>query len=117
MRKEICVDLRIARSKSGLSGNDLAHLLGCGKERISKLENGAARITPQEMARLYLIFVGPFEQTFGILCQVEADLLCAKLGSVPPEPAQWSGKHQQRLSHLDDLSTRLQGFASSLPHG
>lgn len=108
MRKEICVDLRIARSRSGLSGNDLAHLMGCGKDRISKLENGAARITPQEIALLYLVFGEPFEQTFGILCQSETDALFAKLGSMPQEPVQWAGRREQRLRHLDDLSARLQ---------
>lgn len=117
MRKEICVDLRIARSRSGLSGNDLAHLMGCGKDRISKLENGAARITPQEIALLYLVFGEPFEQTFGILCQGETDNLFAKLGSMPQEPVQWAGRREQRLRHLDDLSARLQARQSPAQDG
>lgn len=117
MRKEICVDLRIARSRSGLSGNDLAHLMGCGKDRISKLENGAARITPQEIALLYMVFGEPFEQTFGILCQSETDTLFAKLGSMPQEPVQWAGRREQRLRQLDDLSARLQARQSPAQDG
>ena len=116
MRKEICVDLRIARSKSGLSGADLAHLMECGKDRISKLENGAARITPHEMARLHLIFGDVFEETFRLLSQMEAQRLFARIGSIPNEPVQWAGRREQRLLSLDALSARLQA-ALDTAHG
>ena len=110
MVKELCVDLRVARSKSGLSGNDMAHLMECGSDRISKLENGSARLTPEEMARVHLICGGRFEETFSVACQKMAQSLFRLLGSVPREPAHWAGKRSARLNTLDRLSQRLQAF-------
>ena len=107
MSNEFRVDLRIARTRSGLSGRDLAHLLECGVDRISKLENGAARITPRELAKLQIIWGKPFEESFAILSQEISQTLFNLLGSIPEEPAQWAGKRQLRLSTLDALSQRL----------
>ena len=110
MAKEIRVDLRIARSRSGLSGADMAHLMECGTDRISKLENGVARITPQELARLHLICGGRFENTFSITCQTAAGRLFKRLGTMPKEPIHWAGKRAIRLETLDNLSRRLQAY-------
>lgn len=110
MAKEIRVDLRIARSRSGLSGADMAHLMECGKDRISKLENGAARVTPEELARLHLICGGRFEETFSIICQTAAGRMFKRLGTMPKEPVHWAGKRSARLETLDNLSRRLQAF-------
>lgn len=112
MVKDIRVDLRIARSKSGLSGKDMAHLMGCGKDRISKLENGAARLTAEEMVRVQLIFGSRFEETFGLLSQCEAQTLFQRIDSIPAEPAHWAGKRSARLGTLDRLSQRLQAFVN-----
>jgi hypothetical protein len=110
MAKEICVDLRIARSRSGLSGNDMAHLLECGKDSVSKLENWAARLTQEEMTRMQLICGGRFEETFSILCQEVAQTLFKLLSGMPSEPVHWAGKRSARLQTLDRLSQRLQAY-------
>ena len=56
MKENIPLDLRVTRVRSGLSNRDVAHLLGCNKERVSKLENGKARISGNEIISLSLIY-------------------------------------------------------------
>ena len=107
MEKDIRADLRIARARSGLSNVDVAHLLGCGKDRISKLENGSARASLEEVAALQLIYGAPFERTFGILCRDLTTPLNRRLETMPREPAHWAGKRASRLATLDRLSQRL----------
>jgi transcriptional regulator with XRE-family HTH domain len=40
------------RAAAGLSQRDLAYALGCTAERLSRLERGVAKATPEELDRL-----------------------------------------------------------------
>jgi len=113
MENEIRTDLRIARTRSGLSNRDVAHLLGCTKDRVSRLENGVARLKLGEVASLHLIYGLPFEETFQFMSFDVADKINQRLNSMPKEPIHWAGKRPSRLKSLKQLSARLQNLNTS----
>jgi len=113
MEQEIRADLRIARTRSGLSNKDVAHLLGCTKDRVSRLENGMARLKLGEVAGLYLIYGLPFEETFKLMSGDIANKINDRLCTVPQEPVHWAGKRISRISSLDRLSQRLQDLITT----
>lgn len=107
MEKEIRADLRIARQQSGLSNCDVAHLLACGKERVSKLESGKARLNIEEVISLCVIYGRSVEHMFAALAHAVCEGIKDSLASIPCEPSNWDGKHEQRLETLNNLAYRL----------
>jgi transcriptional regulator with XRE-family HTH domain len=108
MKKEIPLDMKISRERSGLSGTDLAHLLNCNKERISKLEHGKARVTAHEMRCLCLIYGKTIDDVFHKTIKQLTDMLKTQLSDMPTEPANWRRKSIDRTDTLNGLTYRLQ---------
>ena len=111
MTKELSRDLKIARSQSGLSNKDVAHLLACNKERVSHLENGSARIAITELLSLCMIYGRSLEDLFDTTAQRLITALKDRLSNIPAEPRNWSRKSKQRTDTLNALTNRLLGYA------
>ena len=108
MKENIPLDLRVTRVRSGLSNRDVAHLLGCNKERVSKLENGKARISGNEIISLSLIYGYLIGGLFRETSKAILTSLKVRLADMPTEPANWSKHAQNRLDTLNGLAQRLQ---------
>lgn len=113
MRKEIRVDLKVGRKQSGLSNEDVAHLLGVDRSRISKLENGHATPRPEEICALCLIYGRAVDSLFLLTTHSLIAELRQRLTIMPEEPNAWERKHDARLDTLNGLQQRL----SELSHG
>ena len=107
MKENLALDLRVSRRLSGLSGSDLAHLLDCSVERISKLENAKARISEDEFIILSLVYADISAWGERSL-QALLPGLKRRLSQMPVEPAQWAHAHEARLETLNGLTHRLQ---------
>ena len=108
MKKEMSLDLKISRKRSGLSGRDLAHLLGCNKERVSKLEHGKARVTTPEIMSLCLIYGRGIDGLFHHTTIPLISNLKCRFSEMPQEPSNWQRKTKERQETLNGLSYRLQ---------
>lgn len=107
MEKYLALDLKLARVASGLSGKDLAHLLGCTKERISRLENANARIAGHEIAQMFVIYGSNPTELFNHLSKAVVEPLLDRLRNMPePSPA-WALHATARTQTLDGLKQRL----------
>lgn len=115
MKENLALDLRVSRRRSGLSGSDLAHLLGCTQERISKLENGRARISEDEFLILGLVYADVLAWPERML-QTVLPILKERLAYMPGEPTQWAHAHEQRLETLNSLTSRLQNLSPPTQH-
>ena len=113
MKEDLALDLRVSRRRAGLSGSDLAHLLGCTQERISKLENARARISEDEFLILGLVYADVVAWPERML-QTILPVLKERLAEMPDEPTQWAHAHELRLETLNSLTSRLQNLIS--PH-
>ncbi len=107
MRKEIRVDLKIGRNQSGLSNEDVAHLLGVNKCRVSKLENGRATPRPDELCALCLIYGRAVDHLFPLTTRSLIEEMKQRLDRMPEEPKAWERKHDLRLDTLNGLHQRL----------
>ena len=105
-KKEVLVDLKLNRRESGLSVNDLAHLLGTNKARISKLHTGNAVMSLDELCSLSLIYGKTMDHLFSTAIYKLADTLIPRLSEMPREPKHWKS-HDQRLDCLNALTPRL----------
>lgn len=112
MKENLALDLRVSRRHSGLSGTDLAHLLGCSQERISKLENARARIAEDEFIILLLLYVDVLAWPERMMQSI-LPTLKERLADMPDEPTQWAHAHDARLETLNGLSDRLQALNPS----
>ena len=107
MEKFLALDLKLARVASGLSGKDLAHLLGCTKERVSRLENAKARIQGHELAQLLLIYgETPQEVLFHLNAKLIEPMM-ARLESIAGPSKAWDLNLKARRKTLEELQTRL----------
>jgi len=104
--KDVMVDLKINRKESGLSGEDLAHLLDTSTARISKLHTGKAVMTIEELCSLSLIYGKTVDHLFGLAICKLAKSLRYRLSDMPNEPNYWKA-HDQRLDCLNSMTTRL----------
>jgi transcriptional regulator with XRE-family HTH domain len=109
MKEDLALDLRVSRKRAGLSGTDLAHLLGCSIERISKLENGKARVSAEEIMVLSLVY-RDMPSWPERLSQRLVPVLKERLASMPGEPSQWAHSHEARLETLNGLFQRLEAL-------
>ncbi len=112
MKRYLALDLRVSRRRSGLSGSDLAHLLGCSQERISKLENARARIKEEELLILNLVYSEALAWPEHLLKAIVPKLK-QRLSDMPIEPSQWSRAHESRLETLNSLAHRLQTLTAT----
>ncbi len=111
MKENLALDLKLSRTKAGLSGADLAHLLGCSPERVSRLENGKARIKADEMAALSLIYGYDPTEWLQHVTRSVADKLKRRMSSMPAEPNNWAHLRDARLDTLNGLTYRLQALS------
>ncbi len=107
MKKELSVDLSISRKDSGLSQQDAAHLLGVSKTRISRLQNGKAKLSAAELTALCLIYGRSAEQLLRLTTRTIRQQLHKRLSNMPSEPAKWERLHTKRLDTLNSLYHRL----------
>lgn len=107
MKEDLSLDLKLSRARSGLSGYDLAHLLGCNSERISRLEHGKARIKADEIASLSLIYGLDTSRWLYHLTSCAAKKLKNRMVNMPKEPSNWSQHQDNRLDTLNNLSHRI----------
>ncbi len=111
MKEHLALDLKLSRTKAGLSGGDLAHLLGCNAERVSRLENGKARIKADEMAALSLIYGHDPTVWLRHVTLSVAGKLKRQMSLMPSEPNNWAHLHDARLDTLNGLTYRLQALS------
>ena len=107
MKEYLKVDLRIARQHSGLKGADVATLLGIGRARLSKLENGHARPRVKELIGLALIYGKPLGELFQLSASRLTDKIQERLGNIENNAAN-TATEQARMATLTDLADRLQ---------
>ena len=106
MKKFLKVDLRIARRASGLHGTDLAQLLGCSKDRVSRLENGKARLCVKEILTLSMLYDKPFSSIFPLTSTHLVDRLRERLSEI-----EFNSGDQKRLEFLNDLTDRVRSLS------
>ena len=105
MKEFLKVDLRIARQRSGLLGQDVATLLGTSRARLSKLENGYARPKVKELIGLSIVYDKPLDELFQLTASRLTEKLQDRLAQLTQAPETTARK--ATLSHLAD---RLQSL-------
>ena len=113
MERTLTCDLKIMRERSGLSNADLSQLLACNKERVSRLENGKARLKIHEVIRLSVIHGKPLEDLFRETTRPILSSLKETISQMPPLPANWERKAQDRTETLNQLAYRLQRLTNT----
>jgi len=114
MTEFLKVDLRIARQQSGLSGRDVAHLLGVSSARLSKLENGYGRPKVRELICLSLIYGKPIDELFQLSSSKLTKQLKDSVSEMDFMTPQSGLKHKQRLDTLNTLTERLRSLNPDL---
>lgn len=105
--KEIAADLRVGRRESGLSNQDLAHLLAVDTARISRLENGKTELTLKEVCSLSLIYGKPVDGLLQICLSSVSVAIKDRLVDMPDEPEYWKA-YEQRRNTLNTLAQTLE---------
>lgn len=100
--KEVRVDLKVSRKASGLLQEDLAHLLETTQPRISRLEQGKAVLSLEEVIKLTVIFGKSSIDLFRMVAVRAQQELAQRLASLPPSPehTQNTEARQRTLSGL-----------------
>ncbi|WP_298362539.1 helix-turn-helix transcriptional regulator [uncultured Litoreibacter sp.] len=107
MKDLLKVDLRIARKRSGLSGQDVAHLLGTSTARLSKLENGYARPRVRELICMSLIYGKTLDELFQLTSSRLTDRLKTCLSELDFTQAARGQDQQARIATLNTLTDTL----------
>ena len=108
MNSSFTIDLHCARRKSGLTQGDLAHLLGCSKAKISRLESGGTQPGLRDICMLSYVYGKSFESLFGALFADIRHNLGERLTTLPGPREQYLGTFN-RKNTLDALADRLAG--------
>jgi len=108
-KKDVKVDLRINRRESGLSNDDLAHLLAVSSDRVSRLQTGRGTLSVYEVFLLSLIFDKSLDNLFITSTGNAITALKERLANMPNEPVDWRA-HDNRLNTLNRLTQRLQAL-------
>ena len=106
METNYALDLKVARRRSGLSQKDVSHLLGISRVRVSKLECGIAKPTPDELTTFSLIYSRSFLTLSGAVMPVLLRTLRDRLNTFPNR-ANYAGGTSQKSATLNTLSKRL----------
>lgn len=104
--RDVMIDLKINRRESGLSGEDLAHLLGISEARLSKLHTGNAVMTITELCLLSFIYGKTFDHLLERATPPLAECLKLRLANMPSELEHWKA-HDKRLDCLNALTERV----------
>lgn len=107
METNFALELKVARRRSGLSQYEVAHLLGVYQGRVSKLECGRARPTPDELTTLSLIYGTRFLTMRGAVMPTIHANLEERLSTLPNR-ASYMTATTQKADTLNALSDRLE---------
>ena len=100
------LDLQRLRRQSGLTQDDLAHLLNVNTRKIWKLEKGRVMPTLEEVCLLSLIYGRTFERLYETLLNDARTKLDTRLSKLP-RTKQKSGGTRNRATTLNRLAERL----------
>ena len=106
METNYALDLKVARRRSGLSQQDVSHLLGISRVRVSKLECGIAKPTPDELTTFSLIYSRSFLTLSGAVMPVLLRTLRDRLNTFPNR-TNYAGGKSAKAATLNTLSERL----------
>lgn len=106
METNYALDLKVARRRSGLSQKDVSHLLGISRVRVSKLECGIAKPTPDELTTFSLIYSRSFLTIGGAVMPVLFRTLRDRLDTFPNRDSYAKGRSPKSQT-LNTLSKRL----------
>ncbi|MFY0610696.1 MAG: helix-turn-helix transcriptional regulator [Hyphomicrobiaceae bacterium] len=106
MQTNYALELKVARRLSGLSQYEIAHLLGVSRSRVSKLECGIARPTPDELTTLSLIYSTSFLTMRGAVMPTIHANLEERLHSLPNKDSYTQGT-SPKADTLNTLTERL----------
>jgi transcriptional regulator with XRE-family HTH domain len=107
MKELLKVDLRIARRRSGLTGQDVSHLLGTSTARLSKLENGYARPKVRELICLSLIYGKTLDELFQLTSSRLTVRLRTRLSELDFTDAPRGKDRECRMTTLNTLAEVL----------
>ncbi len=113
MRNNFALDLKVARRQSGLSQEDVAHLLGADRSRVSKIERGRYQPSVEEIASLCLVYGKALTELCRSSGPVVEATLARRLATLPHRPTTSRGL-KNRLETLNDLAARLEASAIGL---
>lgn len=106
MHNSFALDLKVARRKAGLAQEDLGHLLGIGKSKVSKIERGVQPVTLPELCALALIYGRSADSLLEPLWPDAAADLAARLQSMPIPASPWISTFNRQHT-LTSLGERL----------
>jgi transcriptional regulator with XRE-family HTH domain len=106
METNYALDLKVARRRSGLTQLDVAHLLGISRVRVSKLECGIAKPTPDELTTFSLVYSRSFLTLGGAVMPVLFRTLKDRLHTFPNREGYAAGT-SNKAATLKTLSKRL----------
>ncbi len=106
METNYALELKVARRRSGLSQQDVAHLLGISRVRVSKLECGIAVPTPDELTTFSLIYSRSFLTLGGPVMPVLFRTLRDRLETFPNRDS-YAGGTSTKADTINGLSKRL----------
>lgn len=115
MTHDLSLDLKVARLKAGLTQADLAHLVGCHKNRICQIEKRNRPLSLREACTMSLALNRTFNELFSLEFEAALEELDLRLGELPvPE---FDEAHTfNRLVTLSALAERVNVFNDS-KHG
>lgn len=106
MTELAALDLRTARRNSGLTQNDIAHLLQCSEATIAKLESGRRPPNIGELCALALIYGRSFESLFADVMTGVQEELRSRLRTIP-QGGTIARLRANRAHTLERLARRL----------
>ena len=106
MKTNYALELKVARRRSGLSQQEVAHLLAVSRVRISKLECGIAVPTPDELTIFSLIYSNSFLTLGGAVMPVLIRTLRDRFETLP-NCNNYSAGTSRKATTLKTLSKRL----------
>lgn len=103
MYNAFALDLKAARRKSGLTQQDVAHLLGSHRAKLSHLEKGTSEPTAADVAALSLIYGKSYDVICRSVFEATALELKDRLPTLPTPNRSWLGRFNRTntLSKLD----------------
>ena len=100
------LNLKVQRRKSGLSQEDVAHLIGVHPSKISLLEGGRALPSLKDIAALSVVFGKSFEEFVFSFIQEARKKIGSRLPSMPKPPKRWLS-HFNRQHTIDAMADQL----------
>ena len=116
MKTNYALELKVARRRSGLSQQDVAHLLDISRVRVSKLECRIAVPTPDELTTFALIYSSSFLTLGGVVMPVLFRGLRDRLNTFPNFDNYASGT-SRKATTLQTLTKRLAAPSQSTYEG